>query len=119
MDTSSILEELKAAQAKLDVLLPRLRQCAAGEIAPDLDGLMQLLTELARPLGVLRGSPSASQKELIESRELARYRSSLEEVHHILPAVQGMLFTYKAQLESARAGTEAAAAWMAANKTTL
>jgi hypothetical protein len=110
---------LRVANASLRAGLTRLQleQNASAPLRPE--DLSSLLTKLLRNADCLRSMPADSAPDAELEKAISEYRSTLEQLAHILPRVHGQLLTEKARLEIARAHVTATAAWAQASKKTL
>jgi hypothetical protein len=112
------IEVLRQATRKLQAGLARLQLQPPNPAALHPEDLAGLLTDLSHAACVVRTIPSAASHAEMK-KEISQYRSTVEQLAQILPAVHGRLLTEKARLEIMQTHMTAAAAWAQASKKTL
>jgi hypothetical protein len=115
----TVIEALRLSNARVRELMTRL-QPTAGDAAvvsrQDFDALRE---ELGNAALWLRGVSPGSLLETELAKEIADYRSSLEQLQQMLPAIEQRLLTKKARLQAERTHWGAAADWANASRNTL
>jgi hypothetical protein len=113
-----VIEELRLTNGRVRGLMTRLRPVGGRFLvnSQDFDDLRGELTLAA--IWLRRASPG-SMPEAELAKEISDYRSSLEKLQQMLPAIERYLITQKARLETERTHLGAAVAWAKASKSTL
>jgi hypothetical protein len=90
--------------------------CDAPDVA--LNRLVGLNSHLAKTEELLREARSAQSNPDVK-KEIREYCDCLERLEDVLPILQSQLLARRTRLEPERAHTQAAAAWMERNRSTL
>jgi hypothetical protein len=115
----STTDGLRLANARLRATLSlwQIQPNYAAVVRPQI--LVELLGELCNATEWLRGVPADWSRDAELEREIVEYRTNVEQLSQILPAMHESLLAQKARLETARTHLAKAAAWIDADKQTL
>jgi hypothetical protein len=81
--------------------------------------LENLLAEMIQAMEWLRQLPKHLPSDTESEKAVSEYRSSVEQLQQILPAMHVRLINEKVRLEAARTHLAGAAAWVHASRSTL
>ncbi len=115
----SVPEGLHSTNQRVRQLMSRLQNAQERGVLVSPQDFDDLKGELIDAAIWLRGVAPGSMPEAELAKEVADYRSSLERLQEILPAIYACLLTEKTRIESKCTHLGAAEAWADASKSTL
>jgi len=105
-----IAQGLHEANSRLNHWLSVLAPAHAEPVLATPEHMAGLLADLMRAGEWLRSGISRENDPELD-HELTEYRTHIERLRQLLPAIQGQLLTERARIEAERAHLEAASAW--------
>jgi hypothetical protein len=112
---SDVSETLRLTNNRVRELM----RCMQSGALVKLEDVEKLLGELTSAAAWLRQVPPHSRLEPEWAKEVANYRSTLEQLQQLLPGIHQRLLAEKARLEAAHTHLTAATAWSDASRNTL
>jgi hypothetical protein len=116
----SLLENMRDTNRRLTFWLDSLGTGTGTSALPTPDHMAALLSELLRAGAGLRSRPASSHSADPDlDQEIAIYRTLVERMRDLLPAIHSQLLAERARLEAQRARVRSAAQWVCASRQTL
>lgn len=116
---SSASEILRLTNGRVRELMHRMQSGEGNEALVKLEDFESLLGEVTRAAAWLRQVSPHSMRDPEWAKEVSDYRSSLEQLRQMLPAIQRRLLAAKVRLEATHTHLTAAMAWSNASRSTL
>lgn len=116
---SSVSEVLRLTNDRVRQLMCRMQSGEGNEALVEREDFENLLQEVTRAAAWLRQVPPRSIPDPEWSKEACNYRNTLQQLQHILPAIEKRLLAEKMRMEITHTHLAAAMGWANASKSTV